>query len=343
MLKNIKELSLQELQQVLKSWGLPGFHARQVFSWIYQKGAGDFDAMSNLPLELRKLLKENFSLFEFEVKEVRTSRDGTKKYLFLLPDKNGIEAVSIPAEERLTGCVSSQVGCRYSCKFCASGLAGFKKNLTCGEIIEEVALLKNDCAPGKLTHLVFMGIGEPLDNYDNVLKAIRLINSPEAFNIGARRITISTCGIIPGIKRLEKEGLQIELSISLHAADDKTRSTLMPVNKIYPLADLMVAASEYTQKTNRQITFEYVLIKNLNSDLQSAIKLSKMIRGLKSKVNLIPCNYIPELGLEPPGKMSILFFRDRLIKAGIHVTLRAPRGDDIDSACGQLRLQHEKK
>ncbi len=343
MLKDIKELSLEELQEALKGWGLPLFHARQVFSWIYQKGALDFSAMSNLPLELRKLLKENFSLFELEVKEVLTSRDGTKKFLFLLPDENGIEAVSIPAKDRLTGCLSCQVGCRFSCKFCASGLAGFKKNLTSGQIAEEALILKNACARQKLTHLVFMGIGEPLDNYDNVLKAVRLINSPDAFNIGARRITLSTCGIIPGIQRLEKEGLQIELSISLHAADDKTRSALMPVNKIYPLDDLMAACREYIRNTNRQITFEYVLIKSVNSGLQSAVNLSKMLRGLKSKVNLIPCNYIPALGLEPPGKLDVLFFRDRLIKAGINATLRAPRGADIDSACGQLRLQHEKK
>jgi 23S rRNA (adenine2503-C2)-methyltransferase len=322
---------------------VPVFHARQVFSWIYQKGARDFSAMSNLPLELRGLLKEKFSLFELEIKEVLTSRDGTQKYLFLLPDKNGIEAVSIPAKDRLTGCVSSQVGCRFSCKFCASGLAGFKKNLTCGQIVEEVLALKNACAAQKLTHLVFMGIGEPLDNYDNVLKAIRLINSPDAFNIGARRITISTCGIIPGIKRLEKEGLQVELSISLHSADNKTRSALMPVNKVYPLEELMAACREYIRNTNRQITFEYVLIKNFNSDLQSAVNLSKMLQGLKSKVNLIPCNHIPVLGLEPPGKLDVLFFRDRLLKAGIHTTLRAPRGEDINSACGQLRLQYEKK
>jgi 23S rRNA (adenine2503-C2)-methyltransferase len=260
-----------------------------------------------------------------------------------LKDKNLIEAVIIPQDERITGCVSTQIGCKFNCRFCASGLSGFKRNLLSSEIIEEVLYLKNNSCEHKLTHLVFMGIGEPLDNYDNVIKAIRIINSKQALNIGARRITISTCGIVPGIKRLSDEDLQIELSISLHSADDRTRSHLMPINKIYPLRDLIVACRQYIKKTNRQVTFEYVLIKDINSGLQSAQKLSKILRDLRlCKVNLIPANPIKEFTIEPPNKLEILLFQDHLLKAGINVTLRKPRGEDIEAACGQLRLATQK-
>ncbi len=188
-----------------------------------------------------------------------------------------------------------------------------------------------------------MGTGEPLDNYDNVLRAIRIINSDYAFNIGARRITISTCGIIPGIKKLAREGLQVELSVSLHAADDNIRDKLMPVNKKYPLKDLFTALRQYVEKTNRQVTFEYILAKGINSDLPSARKLCKIVQGLDCKVNLIPINPQKEIGLEPPAKPDILFFRDALIKSGVPVTLRKPRGQDIEAACGQLRLRYEKR
>jgi len=208
-------------------------------------------------------------------------------------------------------------------------------------MLDEVVYLKNN-SPG-LTHIVFMGIGEPLDNYDNVIKAVRLINSPGGLNIGARRITISTCGIIPGIKRLAGEGLQLELSVSLHAADDKVRSRIMPVNKIYPLKGLMECCREYIKETNRQITFEYILIKGVNSDLLSAQNLIKIVKGLNCKINLIPSNAVREYKVEPPNKREALFFRDRLIKSGVNVTLRKPRGHDIEAACGQLRLRHEKE
>ena len=343
-MQDIKEFTLEELGDILKGWGKPPFHSRQIFSWIYKKGAQDFEKMSELPLDLRKRLKENFDLISLKLVKILQSRDGTKKFLFALRDKNLIEAVIIPAQKRITGCISSQAGCRFTCHFCASGLLGFKRNLTCAEIIEEVLWLKNNSSDKKLTHIVFMGTGEPLDNYDNVIKAIRIINSPHAFGIGARRITISTCGIIPGIKRLANEDLQIELSISLHAGADKTRSFIMPINKKYPLKDLLQVCKEYIKKTNRQITFEYVLIKGINSDLQNAQKLATILKDLKlARINLIPANPIKELKVEPPKKSEILLFRDCLLKAGIHVTLRKPRGEDIEAACGQLRLRYVKK
>jgi len=342
-MQDIKGLNLTELEELLRSWRSNSYHAKQIFSWIYQKGARDFDQMSDLPLDLRKRLKENFYLFGFNLTKLLSSRDGTEKFLFTLKDKNFIEAVSIPTEGRITGCISTQVGCKFSCYFCASGLLGFKRDLSCGEILEEVLYLKDNSKNKKITHLVFMGTGEPLDNYDHVLAAIRIINSPYAFNIGARRITISTCGIIPAIKKLSRERLQIELSISLHAADDKTRSQLLPINKKYPLPGLMAACREYIKNTDRQITFEYVLIKNINSALPDARNLSKIIRGLNCKVNLIPCNTIEEFKVEPPNKLEILLFKDYLLKAGVNVTLRRPRGQDIEAACGQLRLRNEKK
>lgn len=342
-MQDIKELNLKELELVFRQWHTPLFHAQQIFAWIYKRGITDFARMSNLPLDLREKLKNNFYLSTLKIIKRLYSNDGTEKFLFALKDNNFIEAVIIPTQKRITACISTQVGCKFACRFCASGTLGFKRNLTNLEMLEEVLYLRNNSQGKKLTHLVFMGIGEPLDNYDNVLRAIRMINSPHTFNIGARRITISTCGVIPGIKKLSGEGLQIELSISLHAADDKTRGRLMPINKIYPLKDLIKACRDYIKKTNRQITFEYILIKNINSGLQSAENLIKILNGLNCKVNLIPCNIVKECNIEPPNKSEILLFKDCLIKAGLNVTLRRPRGEDIEAACGQLRLRYAKK
>lgn len=341
-MKDIKDLDLKGLEVILTGWGERSFHARQILSWIYKKGITDFAAMSDLPSDLRRRLQENFYLLSLKLIKKIKSSDGTEKFLFALKDKNFIEAVIIPTGKRITGCISTQVGCKFACRFCASGALGFKRNLTSPEMLEEVLYLKNNSIGGKLTHLVFMGIGEPLDNYANVLRAIRMINSPHTFNIGARRITLSTSGVIPAIKKLSGEGLQIELSVSLHAADDKTRARLMPINKIYPLKNLINACREYINETNRQITFEYVLIKDINSGLQDALKLSKILKGLNCKVNLIPCNAIKEPQVQPPEKSEILLFRDYLLKSGINVTLRRPRGEDIEAACGQLRLRYEK-
>jgi 23S rRNA (adenine2503-C2)-methyltransferase len=303
----------------------------------------DFDQMSNLPAELRLKMKEKFYIVGFKLVKKSISADQTQKLLLGLSDGNLIESVIIPADDRVTGCVSAQAGCKYACGHCASGVLGFKRDLSCGEILEQVLLIKCNSEGNKLTHIVFMGTGEPLDNYDNVLKAIRVINSKEALNIGQRRITISTCGLIPRIRQLAKEGLQIELSVSLHAADDVTRSRIMPVNKKYPLKELISALREYIKITNREVTFEYTMIKGLNSDTQSAKNLVTLLKGMECKVNLIPCNPIKELGLEPPGKVDILLFRDVLIKADVNVTLRASRGQDIEAACGQLRLRYENE
>lgn len=343
-MRDIKDFTLEELEGVLKGRGLPAFHAKQIFSWVYKKGASDFLQMSDLPAPLRKRLKEDFYIYTCEVARELKSIDGTEKLLFKLKDKNYIEGVIIPAEGRITGCVSSQIGCKFACSFCASGLAGFKRNLTAGEILEQVLFLKTYAPENKLTHIVFMGTGEPFDNYDNVMKAARIINSEYAFNIGARRISISTNGVVPGIEKLAAEKLQLELSVSLHAAFDKTRSALMPINKKYPLKELLSACKDYIKKTGRLVTFEYILIKGVNSGLKDAKNLSKMLKGLRLyTINLIPANAIKELNIYPPNNPDILIFRSQLFKQGLNAILRKSRGQDIEAACGQLRFKIENE
>ena len=339
---DIKELKFEELERVLCGWGYPAYHARQIFPWVYQKEVKDFRQMTNLPFNLRRELEKNFTLSCLKLERGLRSIDGTQKFLFLLQDKNLIEAVLIPAAGRLTACLSTQAGCKFGCAFCASGSAGFKRNLCCAEIIEQALILKEQAAQQRLTHIVFMGTGEPLDNYDNTLKAARILNTQEAFNIGARRITISTCGIIPGIERLAQEKLQIELSVSLHAADEQTRSRLMPVNKKYPLKALLAACREYSRQSKRQVTFEYALIKGINADLASARGLAQVVRGLPlAKVNLIPVNPCCGGGIATPDKRGIIAFKAALAKAGVNATMRRSRGEDILAACGQLRSGYE--
>ena len=299
--------------------------------------------MSDIPKELREMLAGKFYISELKLLKLLKAEDTTQKLLLGLRDGNCIEAVAIPTKDRVTGCVSSQVGCKFGCSFCASGMLGFKRNLSTGEIIDEVIYLKDTAPENKLTNLVFMGTGEPMDNYANVMKAIRIINSAQGFNIGARKITISTSGIIPGIDSLSQEELQVELSVSLNAADDKLRSALMPVNKIYPLKKLIKACKEYSLKTNRQVTFEYILIRGVNASLKNAQDLVKLLEGFKlSKINIIPFNFIKEFKIQPADKATVILFQDYLAKHGVHAILRKERGEDIGAACGQLRLNYVK-
>lgn len=337
-MKDIKNYSLDELKDIFKGWGETAYRVKQVFSWLYQKRVGSFDLMSNLRLELRKKLKDNLSLNRLKLDKLQESSDKTKKFLFVLEDGNLIESVLIPVKQRLTVCLSSQAGCSFSCGFCASGAAGFKRNLEVSEILSQLLEIEYRLPPERaVTNVVFMGTGEPLDNYENVLKAIRIINASEGFSIGARRITISTCGIIPGIKRLSLEGLQIELSVSLHAADELTRAKLMPVNRKYSLKDLIPACKEYAALTKRQVTFEYVLIKGINCSKEAADNLVRLLTGWECKVNLLVYNPIKEFPYQPPDEREVEFFKWLLRKRGIVVTLRKARGKDIDGACGQLR------
>jgi len=334
--KDIKDVSYEALGVLLTQWGAPRFLAKQIFAWLYQKGVRDFKQMSDVSLEWRAKLAETFVSSNASVKQEQSSFDGTRKILLTLRDKACVEAVMIPVLSRATGCLSTQVGCKFKCAFCASGVGGFKRNLSAGEILEE-ALCIQERAPGKkLTNVVFMGTGEPFDNYDALLQSIRIINASQGMGIGARHITISTCGIVPGIQRLAQEGLQVELCVSLHATDERTRSAILPVNRAYPLRELMAACRAYVRKTGRQVTFEYVLIKDFNCSLKNAQDLVTLCKGFDSKINLIPFNPVTHSAFLPPGKIEALYFQDVLRKAGIPVTFRRPRGRDIDAACGQL-------
>jgi len=273
--KDIKNFTLNELQEDIKNSGVEKYRATQLFDLLYKKGIEDFREMLSLPAPFRDLLQENYYISKIDLAKLAKSKDQTEKYLFKLEDENLIENVLIFSDERVTECISTQIGCKYNCLFCESGKKGFIRNLTVGEILNQVLFVKKKMKSNP-NNIVFMGIGEPLDNYDNVVKAICILNSKNAFNIGARKITLSTCGVIPAIKRLQERNWQIELSVSLHAPENKLRSYLMPVNNLYPLPDLIEVCRNYADKTNRQITFEYILIKGVNDSLIYADELAKL-------------------------------------------------------------------
>lgn len=284
----------------------------------------------------------SFSLSTLTPVEEHRSTDGTVKYLSRFEDGATLETVLIPTGSRKTVCVSTQVGCAYACAFCASGLQGFQRNLTPGEIVQQVLRVERDLKKDRVTHLVFMGMGEPMANYDNLLKAIRIMNAPEGLAIGARKITISTVGLVPKIEALSKEGLQLELAISLHAPNDDLRGQIMPVNRRYPLAELIRACRRFARKTKRLLTFEYILIDQVNDEVKHAEELAKLLKGLPAKVNLIPCHPIPGMPFQRPAKSRMLAFEKALKNGGIYCTLRKSRGLDIEGACGQLRLRYNE-
>jgi 23S rRNA (adenine2503-C2)-methyltransferase len=325
------------------------YRASQVFRWLYKEGpassasggpgARTFDGMTNLSKDLKNKLKNHFHLTKLSLLDSKHSLvDGTTKYLFKLEDASTIESVYLPEPKRTTLCLSSQVGCKFGCSFCASAPFGFIRDLKTSEILDEVLAMKDLNRDSPVTNVVFMGIGEPLDNYDNVLKAIRILNDPDAFKIGARRITVSTCGVVPAIERLAGEKLQIELSVSLHSADDGIRSRLIPINKKYPLKELMAACKDYTKKTNRIITFEYVLIKGVNCSSSDASKLAALLRGLQCKVNTISYNQARAKGYEAPDPGEVKDFMRALKDKHVDALHRKSKGEDIDAGCGQLRI-----
>ncbi|MBI4711825.1 MAG: 23S rRNA (adenine(2503)-C(2))-methyltransferase RlmN [Planctomycetes bacterium] len=339
---NIKDLSLTELGKWLASKKEPGYRAKQIFQWLYQKSAADFNEMTNLSLALRDQLQKEFSFSSLKLsKRLVSAIDSTEKYALTTEDDLHIETVVMPYDDRCTICLSTQVGCRYGCSFCASGARGFKRNLTAGEILDQITTARQ--FKHAVTHVVFMGMGEPMDNLDNVLKAVQTINSPDGFGIGGRRITISTAGLIDGIIKLQQVYStlpQIELSISLHAPNNALRNKLMPINRQYPVEALMQASRDYIAATNRQITFEYILIDKLNSSRKDAEALADLLKGIKCQVNLIIFNpqSISKQGetFHAPPEEAILDFQDVLFKRKIPCTLRASRGKDISAACGQL-------
>jgi len=339
-LPDIRDLSFSQMEDFLKTIGEPSFRAQQIFVWLYQKGVDDFQAMTNLPPGLRAKLADRFVIQKPEIADRRVSSDGTQKFLFVFPDGVKIETVLIPAAGRVTVCLSSQAGCKFACRFCASGIGGWHRDLTSAEMISQV-LGARQFADGKnISHVVFMGTGEPLDNYDEVLKAVRLLNAQEGFGIGARRITVSTCGLIPGMKRLADEKLQVELSISLHGYNDQVRNQLMPVNRKYPLKELIPACRDYVRRTGRQITFEYILIQDVTCTPEAARALKSLLKGLLCKLNLIPYNVVPEHRFKSPSGAEIREFKKRLSQNGMMATVRSSRGEDSTAACGQLRASY---
>jgi len=341
-LKNIKDYSLEELKEELIQLEEKPFRAEQIFSWIYKERVESFEEMTNLSLELRKKLEENYTIGKVKILQKQKSKDGTIKYLFDLLDGNAIETVVMEYKYGKTICVSSQVGCKMGCKFCASTGIAFIRSLTSGEIIEQILAVEKD-EDCRISNIVFMGIGEPLDNYDNVIKAIRIINHPKGINIGARHISISTSGIVPKIYDLANENIQSTLSISLHSSNDDIRSSLMPINKRYPISELIEACKYYIEKTNRRISFEYALAKNENDNLKAAEDLAKLLKGMLCHVNLIPINPIESGKYAKSTNENIIKFRDYLNSKGIVATIRRELGSDIDAACGQLRRKNLKE
>lgn len=346
-LPSIYDIPLAEWQPLCKQWGVPAFRAKQIVEWLYKRGVegectDSFDWMNNLPADLRGRLAAEFRTLAQTARVERVSgstRTHTRKLLLELHDGQCIETVIIPAKERTTVCVSSQAGCAFKCAFCASGVLGFVRNLTQGEILAQ-AIHALQAIGGKPNNIVFMGIGEPFANYDNVMGAIRILNDGNALNIGARHITISTCGVVPGIERFTEEGIQVELSVSLHAPTDEQRDRIMPVNRRWPLEQLMAALRRYTEATNRAVTFEYTLVKGFNDRPRDAEKLVRLVDGSRLfRVNLIPLSPVKEFDGEAPEDDVMEGFLGHLLKSGIHTTLRWSKGADADAACGQLRLK----
>ena len=337
----IKEYDIQykKLKEELKNLEEKPFRAEQIFKWLYQEKVKSFDEMTNLSLELREKLKENYTMCNFKILRKQESKDGTIKYLFDVLDGNAIETVLMSYHHGYSICVSSQIGCKMGCKFCASTGIKFIRNLSGGEIVEQILAVEQDTGY-RISNVVLMGIGEPLDNYDNVVNAIHIINNPKGINIGARHISLSTSGVVPKIYKLAKENIQCTLSISLHATNNKKRSSMMPVNDAYPIEELIQACKNYIEKTHRRISFEYALAKDNNDNIEDAKELVKLLKGMICHVNLIPINKIENGKFDKSSNENIIKFRDYLNDHGIVATIRRELGSDIDAACGQLRRKN---
>lgn len=368
---DIKSLTREELEARFKDWGEPAFRVPQLLDWLYARRATSWDAMSNLPKSLRASLREHFSLQTLELARKQGAQDTTQKFLWKLADGAFIESVLIPANPALYGeasdrhtlCISTQVGCAYGCKFCASGLEGWKRNLGVHEIVEQVlsierwneatlasaaAALKESSTSTRtieriVNNIVVMGMGEPLANYDNLLAALKILNAPWGGGIGARRITISTSGLAPQIRKLADEPLQFRLAISLHGATDAVREKIMPINRKYPLKELVNACEYYQSENGRMITLEYILIAGINDGLDQIKPLATLAKRLHAKVNLIPYNKVEDLPWERPAEDVCERFLAALEKQDVTATLRREKGGDIDAACGQLRLKTERE
>ena len=339
--KSIFSLDITNWQDWLVANKQPKFRASQIFDWLYKKRVKTIDEMSNLPKDLKALLSESFDFTTLSERKKQVASDGTTKFLFELADGNLIETVLMRHKYGCSVCVTTQVGCRIGCKFCASTLSGLKRNLEAGEIVSQVLRVQQylDETDDRVSHIVVMGIGEPFENYENLSQFINIINNEKGLNIGARHITVSTSGIVPKIYNFAADHPQVSFAISLHAPTDELRTTLMPINRAYPLEKLMQAAHFYVNETNRRITFEYGLIKNVNDTVECANQLADLVKGLNCHINLIPVNYVPERGFDRTPLEHIEQFEKTLKKRGINATVRRELGSDIDAACGQLRAK----
>lgn len=343
--KSIYSLQLDELKDWLKEQGEKPFRAEQVFDWLYKKRAVSFEDMSNLSKTLRDKLEEHFVLTTLDTIIQQTSSDGTIKFLFEMHDGKSIETVLMRHEYGNSVCVTTQVGCRIGCTFCASTLGGLKRNLEAGEIVAQVVKVQQalDETDERVSSIVIMGIGEPFDNYDNMLSFLKIVNHEKGLNIGARHITVSTSGIIPKIYQFADENMQINFAISLHAPNSELRSRLMPINRAYKLPDLMDSVRYYVNKTGRRISFEYGLFGGVNDQVEHAEELANLVKGIKCHINLIPVNYVPERDYVRTPKSQIFKFERTLRDLGVNVTIRREQGHDIEAACGQLRAKERKE
>lgn len=333
-MKNIRDFELTELEEEMLILGEKKYRAKQIFAWLY-RGVNTFDEMTDLSKDLIEKLKANYTLECIFIDDFQKSKDGTVKYLFRLVDGHKVESVLMKYKFGYSVCVSNQIGCKMGCTFCASAKIGFVRNLTPGEIVGQILKIQEHSGE-KVSNIVFMGIGEPFDNYDNVLKAIRLLNDPKALNIGARHMSVSTCGLVDGINKFADEKIQCNLCISLHSSRDEVRTEMMPINKRYSIAEVLNACREYIKKTNRRITFEYALVNSVNDNREDAIHLARLLHGILCHVNLIPVNKIKDGKYEKSSVEKMMKFRDTLNEKGIVATIRRELGSDISAACGQL-------
>ena len=337
-MSSIYQFTLKQLENELLQLHQKPFRAKQIYEWLYEKNVYDFNQMTNIAKALRETLAATFSTDLLSIEDKQVSTDGTIKYLLKLDDGGLIETVLMIHPYGRSLCVTSQLGCNMGCRFCASGLLKKQRNLASHELMRQVLTVAQDTGE-RISHVVIMGTGEPFDNYDEVMNFVHTINEPKGLAIGARHITVSTCGLVEGIRRLEDESLQINLAISLHASNDEVRNELMPINKAYPMDTLREAMAHYIKATNRRVTLEYILLKDVNDDVKYARQLAHYLRGLNAYVNLIPYNAVNELGYSKTSDEKIQQFKDELLRLHINCTLRKEHGSDIDGACGQLRAK----
>lgn len=337
-MKLLYDYSLDTLSAYFIEQNQKPFRAKQIYQWIYQKQVFSFAEMSDIAKEVRSSLAETFHIEAVSIAEKQVSTDGTIKYLLTLLDGHLIETVLMRHEYGISLCVTTQVGCRMKCAFCASGLLSCQRNLTAGEMVAQIMKVQQDTGE-RISHIVVMGTGEPFDNYENVMAFVRIINHPHGLAIGARHITISTCGLVDKILQYKEEGLQTNLAISLHAPNDTIRTQLMPINQRYPMDVLREAVQSYIKTTNRRVTFEYILLKDINDSIVCARQLAHYSKGLHVYINLIPYNSVDEHGYQPSDTETIEAFKNELLRLHINVTVRKEHGRDIDGACGQLRAK----